>query len=306
MRWLKVLWFVGGVLLQGWVWACSQVVETPRPLPPVAEHEWAFVSQNLWHFNDDISVKRLQAVAAYVRNHLQSPHFLALQEVSSHDILQQLADVIKGQGGPHYETWLIPGPDAGSMHLGVMVRAPLRVKQVQTLFSEQGSRTALSVYQRPPLLVELETPKITVVNVHQRSGMGLPQKQVVEQRHKQATLLFEWITNTYEAGHEVMLLGDVNSHLKADVFGEPLSLLNRWPLHNAWQLLPEEERFSYIYRCERQAIDHVFVTPKLWQRVQKAVVSRGNAGRYRPLYQSQGVKVASDHDAVGVYLHQDL
>src|SRR5699024_1281499 len=223
-----------------------------------------------------------------------------------HDILQQLADVIQGQGGPEYETWLIPGPDAGSMHLGVMVRAPLFTKQVQTLFSEQGSRTARCVYQWPPLLVELEYPPINVLNVHQRRGIVLPQKQVVWQRNKQAALLCEWIANRYEAGHEVMLLGDVNSHLKADVFGEPVSLLNRWPLHNAWQLLPEEERFSYIYRCERQAIDHVFVTPKLWQRVQKAVVSRGNAGRYRPLYQSQGVKVISDHDAVGVYLHQDL
>lgn len=306
MRWLRRWCFIVGCLLQGALWACSQVVDVPRALPPAAPHEWAFVSQNLWHFNDDISVKRLQAVAAYVRNHLQSPHFLAVQEVGSHEILQQLADVIQGQGGPEYETWLIPGPDAGGMHLGVMVRAPLKVKRVSALFTEQSSRTALRLFQRPPLLVELETPKMMVVNVHQRSGVGLPQKQVVQQRYRQANVLFQWIADAHEAGYEIMLLGDVNSHPKADVFGEPFALLNRWPLHNAWQLLPEEERFSYIYRCEREAIDHVFLTPRLWQRVQRAVVSRGNAGRYRPLYQSQGVAVVSDHDAVGVYVHRDL
>lgn len=305
MGWLKRLLFCSAWLC-GLAWACPQVVETPRSLPLPAEHEWAFVSQNLWHFNDDISVKRLQAVAAYVRNHLRSPHLLALQEVGSHDILQQLADVIRGQGGPEYQTWLIPGPDAGSMHLGVMVRKPLRVSRIEALFTQQGNRTSRNLYQRPPLLVELSHPKMQVINVHQRSGIGLPQKSVKEQRHQQAVLLFEWIKQKHQEGHEIMLLGDVNSHLAADVFGEPLALLNRWPLHNAWQLAPEEERFSYIYRCQRQAIDHVLLTPKLWQRAQRAVVSRGNAGRYRPLYASKGVTVVSDHDAVGVYLHQDL
>lgn len=306
MRWLGWWALCSGLLLSSLAWACSQVVEIPRALPPTEEQEWAFVSQNLWHFNDDISVKRLQAVAAYVQHHLNSPHLLALQEVGSHDILQQLAEVIHGQGGPEYETWLIPGPDAGSMHLGVMVRAPLQVKRVQALLGELQVRTAVSLFQRPPLLVELEVPNMMVVNVHQRSGIGLPQQQVVIQRSKQAEALFQWVKQSYEAGHEVMVLGDVNSHLLADVFGQPFALLNRWPLQSAWSLVPAADQFSYIYRCQRQAIDHVLLTPKLWQLVQKAVVSRGNAGRYRPLYQSQGVNPVSDHDAVGVYLHSAL
>lgn len=307
MRYLGLWWLCGSLLLaSGLAWPCSQVVETPRALPLTAEHEWAFVSQNLWHFNDDISIKRLQAVAAYVQHHLKSPHLLALQEVGSHDILQQLADVIHGQGGPKYETWLIPGPDAGSMHLGVMVREPLQVKRVQALFGELKERTSVSLFQRPPLLLELEVPKMMVVNVHQRSGIGLPQQQVIIQRRKQAEVLFQWVQQTYEAGHEVMVLGDVNSHLIADVFGEPFARLHRWPLQSAWSLVPAADKFSYIYRCQRQAIDHVLLTPKLWQVTQRAVVGRGNAGRYRPLYQSKGISPVSDHDAVGVYLHNAL
>src|SRR5699024_3841206 len=94
------------------------------------------------------------------------------------------------------------------------------------------------------------------------------------------------------------------SHDQADIFGEPYAVYNQPPLRNALMLVPEADRFTYIYRCQRQAIDHAFVTPGLWHKVNRAAISRGNAGRYDALYASKGEFVVSDHDGIAVYVQQ--
>lgn len=291
-----------GLWFSGLATACYTVVEQNINVPAPTAHEWLFATQNLWHFNDEISPERLRSMAYYVRDRLQSPHLLAVQEVSSHDVLMQLADVIKGVGGPEYETWLIPGTDAGSMHLGVLVRRPLKVDSVSLLFQRVGTRTSVSLFQRQPLHVRLARPAMDVVVLHQRSGLGLPEKRVAQQRLQQAKLVQQWAQQRYSEGNEVLVLGDFNTHLKPDLFGQPYAVYNQYPLRNALELVAEEERFTYIYRCQRQAVDHIFMTPGLWEKTTRAAVSRGNAGRYRVLYATKGEQVVSDHDGVVAYL----
>lgn len=298
--WLGVLF----VLAANWAAACPNVVFDEQALPRAAEHEWAFASQNLWHFNDAVSPRRLRMLAHYVRDRLQSPHLLAVQEVASHDLLMQLAAVITHIGGPEYDTWLIPGNDAGNMHVGVLVRKPLQVKQVAPLFTGVGTRTSVALFQRPPLHVQLAHPELDVVIVHQRSGLGLPERHAAEQRLAQAEQVLQWVRQRHGQQREVLLLGDFNTHEQADVYGEPYAVYNQPPLRNALTLVPEEERFTYIFRCQRQAIDHAFVTPGLWHRVSRAAISRGNAGRYDALYGSKGEFVVSDHDGIAVYVEQ--
>jgi len=284
--------------------ACPKVVFEEQQVPTPAVDEWLFASQNLWHFNDAVSPRRLRMLAHYVRDRLQSPHLLAVQEVASHDVLMQLAAVIKHIGGPEYDTWLIPGNDAGNMHVGVLVRKPLRVERVAALFTEVGTRTSVALFQRPPLHVQLAYPALDVVVVHQRSGLGLPERQAAEQRLAQAEHVLQWVRERHGQQREVLLLGDFNTHDQADIFGEPYAVYNQPPLRNALMLVPEADRFTYIYRCQRQAIDHAFVTPGLWHKVNRAAISRGNAGRYDALYASKGEFVVSDHDGIAVYVQQ--
>ena len=138
---------------------------------------------------------------------------------------------------------------------------------------------------------------------HLRSGRGLDdpgrRQQVRAKRARQAELLVEWIR-----GHDrpVLLVGDLNSAPDTGVYSEPLERLLAVPLASAWERLPGTEQFSYRYRCQRQAIDHVLHTPALAEFVEGVAVSRGNAGRYRSLHQSDGVQPVSDHDALGVYI----
>lgn len=300
MRYLLSLLLICQLFLQ-LAYSCDQVIETPRKLPKPAMEELSFVSQNLWHFNDEINDTRLRRVAGYVRHSLQSPHFLAVQEVGSHEILQQLADVIKAQGGPQYDTWLIPGPDPGEIHVGVLVRSPLKVADVKQLFLRESTRQHISLFFRPPLLVELEQPKLQVAIIHNRSGIGLPQKDIVQKRRRQAELLHQWVLDNYGDEREMMIVGDLNSHPETDTYGEPYSILNQWPLISMWNDVAKAERFSYIYQCQRQAIDHIFMTPGLSENLQTVAVTRGSAGRYRDLYGSEGTVVLTDHEAVAAY-----
>ena len=99
-----------------------------------------------------------------------------------------------------------------------------------------------------------------------------------------------------------MLIGDFNTAPDAGAFSEPFEYLDRPPLRSHWSAVPQEDRFTYIYRCQRQAIDHAFLSPRLHARLQRAAVTRGNAGRFRTLYYQGGTHVVSDHDAIGVYL----
>lgn len=284
--------------------ACTKVVHEEQNLPMPTADEWLFASQNLWHFNSTASSRRLRMLAHYVRDRLQSPHLLAVQEVASHDLLMQLAAVIEHIGGPSYDTWLIPGSDAGNMHIGVLVRKPLKVQQVQALFNEVGTRTRTSLFQRPPLYVRLAEPALDVVIVHQRSGLGLPERQAAEQRLAQAEQVMQWVQQRHAEKSDVLLLGDFNTHDQDDLFGEPYRVYSQPPLRNALELVPDNERFTYIFRCQQQAIDHIFVTPNLWQYVTRAAISRGNAGRYQALYGSKGEYVVSDHDGVAIYVRR--
>ena len=297
------------------VTACGDLAPA-RALPPAASGQWLLATQNLWRLRDShkdarhdsalpepLVDARLKAQATYIRDRLSAPHLLAVQEVESLALLERLAQQIMAGGGPAYRAYLIEGNDSSGIDVGALVREPVKVAQAQALFAGQRFMGA-SLFSRPPLLLELEAPlRWSVVVVHLRSGRGLDdpgrRQQVRAKRARQAELLVEWIR-----GHDrpVLLVGDLNSAPDTGVYSEPLERLLAVPLASAWERLPGTEQFSYRYRCQRQAIDHVLHTPALAEFVEGVAVSRGNAGRYRSLHQSDGVQPVSDHDALGVYI----
>ena len=301
------------LLASGAVLPCPSLAPA-RALPPVPQMQWLLATQNLWRlrdtrrdarYDDPVSPSllddRLQAQADYIRTHLGSPHLLAVQEVENRALLTQLAGRIAAAGGPAYRAYLLDGNDPSGIDVGVLVRDPVQVASAAPLFADRRFMGA-PLFSRPPLLVELDAPyPWSVVVLHLRSGRGLHdsdrQKNVRDKRARQAQVLLDWAR-----AHDrpVILVGDLNSAPDAGVYSQPLSYLLDMPLHSAWQALPPEERYSYRYRCQPQAIDHILYPAVVARQVQRVVVSRGNAGRHGRLRDSEGRSPVSDHDALGV------
>jgi predicted extracellular nuclease len=97
------------------------------------------------------------------------------------------------------------------------------------------------------------------------------------------------------------MAGDFNTTWDAGRFSASYGRFAESGLLNLWQRLPEQERYSFRHRCRPQALDHIWVSPRLKTSVSRVAVSRGNAGRYNSLYGTQGGEPVSDHDALVVY-----
>jgi endonuclease/exonuclease/phosphatase family metal-dependent hydrolase len=282
------------------------------PVAAAAERELTVATQNLWRLvSAELSAEqqqaRLGAWSRHLREVLSYPHILVVQEVDTLALLEALAAQVQADGGPRYRSLLIDGNDPSGIDVAVLVRDPVQVGKVEALFARQR-QGAHWLFSRPPLHVEIVAPiRFDLLALHLRSGHGLDDRQraarVRATREAQARMVRRWAEGRMASGHAVLLAGDLNSAPTADDYGVPLAILDQPPLWSAWQKVPEPERFSYIYRCQRQAIDHLLLSPSLRERVVRAEVSRGNAGRYRTLYGSGGAAaVVSDHDALKVYL----
>lgn len=292
--------------------ASCPVPEQINPVPMASEQEISVATQNLWRLTEKETShsqrqKRLAAWSRHIRDVLQSPHILVVQEVDTLTMLKELAGQIRHDGGPDYQALLLEGNDQSGIDVAMLYRPPIRVGEVRALFSTE-QRSGSWLFSRPPLHVEILEPfPFELLALHLRSGHGLSdaveQGRVRDKRRAQAKRIRDWSLSRLAQGKALMLIGDFNSAAGTDAYAEPLAILEHPPFVSVWQDIPAEQRFSYIYRCRRQAIDHILLSPALQLRVTRAAASRGNAGRYRTLNGSRGAgEVVSDHDALLVYL----
>lgn len=292
--------------------ASCPVPEQLSAVSAAAEQEISVATQNLWRLaakemSGKQRQKRLAAWSRHIREVLQSPHILVVQEVDTLAMLEALAGQIRDDGGPRYQPLLLEGNDQSGIDVAMLYRSPVMPGAVRALFATEQQGSAW-LFSRPPLHVEILEPfAFELLALHLRSGHGLndaaEQGRVRDKRRAQAQRIRDWSLSRLAQGKALMLIGDFNSAAGTDSYAEPLAILDQPPFVSAWQSIPAEQRFSYIYRCRPQAIDHILLSPALQMRVTRAQASRGNAGRYRALNGAQGAgEVVSDHDALLVYL----
>lgn len=305
----------GLVLLAALSSASPASCPVPEQLSAVsapAQQEISVATQNLWRLTaKEMSQaqrrKRLAAWSRHIRDVLQFPHILVVQEIDTLAMLKALTEQISDDGGPRYQPLLLEGNDQSGIDVAMLYRPPIRVGEVRALFATE-QRSGSWLFSRPPLHVEILEPfPFELLALHLRSGHGLndaaEQGRVRDKRRAQARQIRDWSLSRLAQGKALMLIGDFNSAAGTDSYAEPLAILDQPPFVSAWQSIPAEQRFSYIYRCRRQAIDHILLSPALQVRITRAEASRGNAGRYRTLNGAQGAgEVVSDHDALLVYL----
>jgi len=312
LRWALV------VALLYCLWAPPALAECrhlspPRAVPPATADQWALASFNLWRLRDTSKdapfdkpltqrtyAARLDALAGYLIHNLHSPALVAVQEVENRAILEDLADRIRSAGGPAYRAVLLEGNDPSGMDVGLLYRAPVTVGPAKALFAD-ARYDHHALFARPPLVVPITAPlSFKLVIVHLRSARELGKKHwVAEKRRRQARQLADWLKQ--QKGARLVVAGDFNSGPGDGLFSEPWRLLETAGLYNSAARLREGERYSYLYRCRKEAPDHILLSPALQPYLRAVAVSRGNAGHYQTLYHSQGTTVVSDHDVPVVY-----
>jgi hypothetical protein len=254
-------------------------------------------------------LKKVERANWFIVNKLNCPDVIAVQEVENINTLKLVA-AADCWGKRPYAVYLLEGNDISGIDVGFLVNPDLSVRRVRQLGLTAKQQDGQGhVFDRPPLLLELSyawcgRESINLVAVHNRSfkglGAALRSGRVYEKRMQQARWLGSWVKNWggKYPNEALILLGDFN----ALPGGEELAVLRNATIKNQHSLLnslgdriPESERYSYIFRGQKQAIDHILVTENLASFVQDVYYTRFNTERGVSKVQGRPI---SDHEGM--------
>ncbi|BDI14752.1 hypothetical protein ANSO36C_05540 [Nostoc cf. commune SO-36] len=251
--------------------------------------------------DDDVTSGKFTALANQIVNNLEAPDIIALQEVQDNDgaelssvvdavlTADTLIDSIQSVGGPAYEYQEIPpqngldgGQPGGNIRVGFLFN-PQRVK-LQNL--ERFANDPAFLESRKPLVGEFtfnDIP-ITLINNHFASKSGGAASN--PKRIKQATIVNEFVVNrlTTDPNANIVVLGDLNDTPDS----QAIKTLEGNKLENLVNKIPQDDRFSFIFRGSKEQIDQILVTANLFNKANPEINAvHVNAGFSRS---------ASDHD----------
>jgi hypothetical protein len=246
--------------------------------------------------------------------------------------------VAAGQSDPKYAAYLEEGNDPGGIDVGVLVKT-VRVRVVSVV--QEGKDTGYvnpltnqteTLNDRPPLVVRatvtssdgIDFPLTLIVN-HLRSLLGLDDPatgvRVREKRRAQAEFLARLIQTCQQANpnERIISVGDYNAFPFSDGFVDVLGTIKGTPtpaeqvvaassdlvtpdLTNLIDLALPEQRYSYSFSGNAQAIDHVLVNAPLLNFFSRLAFARCNAD-FPESSRNDATRPdrLSDHDAVVAY-----
>jgi predicted extracellular nuclease len=351
------------------LWPSSLDV-TPAALPvPVRSRgaqEFTVGSLNLFRLFDDIDdpqdgdrndaviptdeyQRRLMKFSAYIGEVLDAPDILAVQEVESIAVLEDLALQINADYGVAYEAYLEEGNDIGTIDIGFLVRTGIVVDAVTQLGKDETFVNPLTglhdiLHDRPPLLLEarVQLPygnyPIAVMTVHNRSLGGIEGNEALRVRAKrlyQAESIAQKVQDLQDANPNVRLVvtGDFNAFEFTDGYVDALGVIagSFDPLQslvcNEVGCMPDlvepnldiqtfwvadQERYSFIFAGNAQALDHALTSQELADEISGIEYGRGNADAAVDLINDDGSVStgnlplrSSDHDGLVVYIVND-
>ncbi|HVS16403.1 MAG TPA: lamin tail domain-containing protein [Thermoanaerobaculia bacterium] len=276
---------------------------------------------------------RLAKLSAYVREVLDAPDVLAVQEVESLAVLDDLAARIAADDpGVLYTAFLIPGNDVGGIDVGFLARAGVQVDAVAQLgageiFSFDGSL----LHDRPPLLLEgaftggTGDAPIAVMVVHQRSLGGIEDPsdgpRVRLKRLEQAISVAAKV-QAFQTAHPatpLVVIGDFNAFEFTDGYVDVLGEIGGYAdpaenllssgvdmvepnLVNQVETLAPEQRYSFVFAGSAQTLDHVLTSAAFGDRVNGLAFGRGNADAPAIRLDAPGATRSSDHDGVVLFV----
>jgi endonuclease/exonuclease/phosphatase family metal-dependent hydrolase len=275
-------------------------------LQPASAAPFIILSQNMNRLFDDIDDgnrekvlsrtefrrRVVQAVRKFAEDY-SMPQIIALQEVENLNVLQQIAAQIREQHEVDYQLVLLPGQDPSGINLGFMVQSGIVIRTQQQLFRDRKlSFDGSHLFSRPPLHLEVcyQSRCLSLLNLHLRSMRGIdsPDKgeRVARKRLRQAEMIAVWI-NRYqqiEADTALLVLGDFNALTPADQRVDVAGIIRGSPDNTRARLMsrdlldpdlidltlqiPAAQRYSYIFRQNRQQLDYMFASQSLARRLE--------------------------------------
>jgi predicted extracellular nuclease len=318
---------------------------TPAPLPyavfPREPGEFTVATLNLFRLFDDVDdppdgprddfvvsaaeyARRLAKFSAHIREVLDSPDILAVQEAEKLEVLQDLAArIVADDPTISYTAHLVEGNDVGTIDIGFMVRDRIQVDTITQLGADElfdFDDPASLLHDRPPLLLEggcqLEfgSSPIAVLAVHVRSLSGIDSSstgaRVRQKRFEQAESIATMVQDIQIANPELRLIvaGDFNAFEFADGYVDVVGIIKGdfVPADNlicgteictditepnftdAILNLPVEERYSFIFNGSAQALDHALTSATISPEISAVAFGRGNTDAAEVLIDDDG------------------
>jgi hypothetical protein len=318
-------------------------VNLPRPVRMRTIGEVTIATLNVLRLFDDVDDPsidepvpsraeyqgRLGKLSKYIREVLRGPEILAIQEAENLKTLQDLSARMKHDDATlDYAAHLIEGNDVGGIDVGFLIRRTIKVDSVVQL----GKAEILTVdgtllHDRPPLALHAELPDgraMTVLNLHLRSLSSIADSvngpRVRAKRHEQAKSVSVMAQNLQTAKSNLVVIGDFNAfqftdgyvHVLGQIAGKPADTTQALipgtdtvnpDLINAIDLLPDAERYSFVFNGSAQALDQVLVSQALQPTMSGIEYGRGNADAPESFAADTTTSLrCSDHDGLVLYL----
>ena len=290
------------------------VTPTNKPLPtlePAGANEFSIATFNVENLFDPLDphpsdpplptrsqyqldlTKTANAIVA-----MGVPTIVGLQEVENIDILEDLAQQ-DALAEYEYEAFLVEGTDSRGIDVGYLVRADRATVEGAAAYPAPEGLTS-----RPPLLITVTVQlqdleqTVYVLNNHFTSMSG-GEKPTEPRRKAQAAWNATLVEQILAANPEayVAVLGDLNSFYESP----PLDVLRESGLHHAYELVEPERPYTYIYLGESETLDHILVTPSLYQHLVQVTALHIDADYPPPIPQDPSARRASDHDPLVVF-----
>ena len=224
-----------------------------------------------------------------------APLIVGLQEVENIAVLEDItaSEILAGYG---YEALLIEGTDSRGIDVGYLIRGDRA-----TFISVEQFIAPEGLTSRPPLLVQVEVETkngpatVFVLNNHFTS-MSAGVEATEPRRDAQAAWNVEVLAQILRDHPDayVAVIGDLNSFYDS----RPINTLREAGMNHVFEIIPEDARYSYIFQGLSQTLDHILVTPALFELLTRTEVLHVNAD-FGPADPGDPSPIrTSDHDPV--------
>lgn len=255
---------------------------------------------------------KLARVAGSIRDHLGGPQVIAMQEVENERVLRDLVGrpELKDLG---YKFVLLEGEDPRGIDNALLYRGDqVTLGDVRQLVVPNPNSKAnrKNLFSRAPLVADLRVAgpdgsaqDLTLVANHFKSHYSPSGAPTEGQRVLEAKAVKSLVRELRQSDPErpVMVLGDLNDGVGTKTLETLVGGSKRPLLHDVTaQLIPQGERYSFIFRGERNLLDHVLTTGDLASRAVFAGAKHINVDLAESTTWGSLPYGASDHDPVYV------
>ncbi|MCK4315224.1 MAG: lamin tail domain-containing protein [Anaerolineae bacterium] len=263
---------------------------------------------------------QLTKLALAIEVELELPEIIVVQEVENTAILQVLGDRVNAAAGTAYMAASFETSDARGIEVGflwdddrvdLLGAYQMSGPDVEAAFGPSSTSPG-----REPLVgvFEIEGQEVTIVGNHFKSkggddplfGVNWPPIRITEEQRKaQAQVVRDFVSTILDDPNAlVMVTGDLNDfqfgepgegtdHPVAILEGEPGEV----PFINLLALEKDAETYTYVYDGNSQVLDHMLVSPALYDLFVAVDILHFNAGFPTDLGEDATTPLrASDHD----------